>query len=213
MVAGTAAHPGTWLGYEPGPGYDELLDAPGQPRPVAEGLWQHLGSLPPGALAARQQAADEEIRRIGVTFQIHEGDGTVDRPWPFDVIPRVLDASEWARIRAGLVQRLRALNAFVDDVYHEQRIVRDGVIPGDVIISSPNFRPECVGADPFEGLWAHICGSDLVRGEDGTFYVLEDNLRVPSGVSYLLENRMVAKAVFPRAFPHLQHRARQRLHG
>jgi uncharacterized circularly permuted ATP-grasp superfamily protein len=149
---------------------------------------------------AHQQAADEEIRRIGVTFQTHECDGTVDRPWPFDVIPRVLDASEWARIRIGLIQRLRALNAFVDDVYHDQRIVRDGVVPGDVVMSSPNFRPECVGVDPPEGIWAHICGSDLVRGEDGTFYVLEDNLRVPSGVSYLLENRMVAKRVFPELF-------------
>jgi uncharacterized circularly permuted ATP-grasp superfamily protein len=116
------------------------------------------------------------------------------------VIPRVLAASEWSRVRQGLVQRLRALNLFIDDVYHDQRAVRAGVIPSDLITGSPNFRPECMGVDPPGGIWAHICGSDLVRGEDGTFYVLEDNLRVPSGVSYLLENRMVAKRVFPELF-------------
>ena len=124
----------------------------------------------------------------------------LDRPWPFDVIPRVLAASEWARVREGLIQRLRALNLFIDDVYHDQHAVQAGVIPFDLITGSPNFRPECMGVDPPGGIWAHICGSDLVRGEDGTFYVLEDNLRIPSGVSYLLENRMVAKRVFPELF-------------
>ena len=187
-------------GYRPGPGYDELIDPSGTPRPAAQGLWRHLSSLSPPALAARQQAADEEIRRIGVTFQAGETRDDQDRPWPFDVIPRIIDASEWARIRAGLIQRLRALNSFIDDVYHDQRSIRDGVVPGDVVVSSPNFRPECIGVHPPGGIWAHICGSDLVRGEDGTFYVLEDNLRVPSGVSYLLENRMVAKRVFPELF-------------
>ena len=116
------------------------------------------------------------------------------------MIPRVLAASEWARVREGLIQRLRALNLFIDDVYHDQRAVQAGVVPFDLITGSPNFRPECMGVDPPGGIWAHICGSDLVRGEDGTFYVLEDNLRVPSGVSYLLENRMVAKRVFPELF-------------
>ncbi|HUI03411.1 MAG TPA: circularly permuted type 2 ATP-grasp protein [Acidimicrobiales bacterium] len=188
------------LGYDPGPGYDELLEPSGRPRPAAAGLWQHLSSLTPDALAARQQAADDEIRRIGVTFHAADGADDRERPWPFDVIPRIIEAAEWARIRKGLVQRLRALNAFIDDVYHDQRSIRDGVVPGEVVTSSPNFRPECIGACPPGGIWAHICGSDLVRGEDGTFYVLEDNLRVPSGVSYLLENRMVAKRVFPELF-------------
>src|SRR6202035_2965394 len=136
----------------------------------------------------------------GMTFGSREGGTSVDRPWPFDVIPRVLAASEWDRIQQGLVQRLRALNKFIDDVYHAQRAVQEGVVPDDLVLGSPNFRPECVGADPAGGVWAHICGSDLVRGEDGTIYVLEDNLRVPSGVSYVLENRMVAKHVFPELF-------------
>ncbi len=186
--------------YEPGPGYDELLSPDGSPWPIAQGLWRHLQHLGAQSLVERQQAADREIHSIGMTFQTNEGDGVVDRPWPFDVIPRVLASSEWARIKDGLVQRLRALNLFIDDVYHEQRAIQAGVLPADIVMGSPNFRPECMGVDPPGGIWAHVCGSDLVRGEDGTFYVLEDNLRVPSGVSYVLENRMVAKHVFPELF-------------
>jgi len=167
---------------------------------VAHALWHHLMSLGPEALAERQRAADREMRTIGVTFRTSEGDASLDRPWPFDVIPRIVDSVEWIRLRQGLTQRLRALNLFIDDVYHAQRCVQAGAVPADVIVGSPNFRPECVGVTPPGGVWAHICGSDLVRGEDGTFYVLEDNLRVPSGVSYLLENRMVTKHVFPELF-------------
>ena len=186
--------------YEPGPGYDELIGPGGAPWAIAQGLWRHLVTLGIDALVERQEAADREIRSIGVTFQTDEGAGAVDRPWPFDVIPRMLASSEWERIGEGLVQRLRALNCFIDDIYHDQRSVRAGIVPADLVLGSPNFRPECMGVDPPGGVWAHICGSDLVRGEDGTFYVLEDNLRVPSGVSYLLENRMVAKRVFPELF-------------
>ncbi len=186
--------------YQPGPGFDELVEPDGQPRPTARGLWRHLTELGLEALVERQSAADREIRSIGVTFQTYEDDAVLDRPWPFDVIPRVLAASEWSRVREGLIQRLRALNCFIDDVYHDQRAVRAGVVPADLVTGSPNFRPECMGVDPPGGVWAQICGSDLVRGEDGTFYVLEDNLRVPSGVSYVLENRMVAKRVFPEMF-------------
>ena len=186
--------------YEPGPGYDELLGSDGTPRDIAQGLWRHLVGLGAEELAERQRAADREIRRIGITFRTGEGDGAVDRPWPFDVVPRILSSAEWGRIKEGLVQRLRALNLFIDDVYHEQRAVRDGIVPNELVMESPNFRPECMGVDPPGGIWAHICGSDLVRGEDGTFYVLEDNLRIPSGVSYVLENRMVAKQVFPELF-------------
>ncbi len=186
--------------YQPGPGYDELVEPGGPPRPTARGLWRHLTTLGLDALIERQHAADREIHSIGVTFQIYDGEAVLDRPWPFDVIPRILAASEWARVGEGLVQRLRALNLFIDDVYHDQRSVQSGIVPFDLITGSPNFRPECMGVDPLGGIWAHICGSDLVRGEDGTFYVLEDNLRIPSGVSYLLENRMVAKRVFPELF-------------
>ncbi len=107
---------------------------------------------------------------------------------------------EWLRIETGLKQRVAALNHFIDDVYHRQRIVRDGVFPAEIIATSRNFRPTCVGIDPPLGCWAHVCGTDLVRDEDGTVYVLEDNLRVPSGVSYMIENRQVIKRVFPELF-------------
>jgi uncharacterized circularly permuted ATP-grasp superfamily protein len=189
-----------WPPYQLGTGYDEIVGSDGEPRAVAHALWRHLATLGSEALAERQRAADSEIRTIGVTFRTSEGDGSVDRPWPFDVIPRIVDSAEWTRLRQGLIQRLRALNLFIDDVYHAQECVQAGTVPADVIVGSPNFRPECVGVTPPGGVWAHICGSDLVRGEDGTFYVLEDNLRVPSGVSYLLENRMVTKHVFPELF-------------
>lgn len=186
--------------YQPGPGYDELVEPSGSPRATARGLWRHLTDLGLDGLVERQEAADREIRSIGITFQTYENEVALDRPWPFDVIPRVLGTSEWTRVREGLVQRLRALNLFIDDVYHDQGIVQAGVVPMDLVAGSRNFRPECMGVDPPGGVWAQICGSDLVRGEDGTFYVLEDNLRVPSGVSYLLENRMVAKRVLPELF-------------
>jgi uncharacterized circularly permuted ATP-grasp superfamily protein len=172
------------------------------PRPAAEALWRHFTDLGPEALAERQQAADREMRAIGVTFTVYEGSTGVDRPWPFDIIPRVVPADEWHLIETGLVQRLNALNLFIDDVYHDQRSVSSGIVPSELVSGSPNFRRECVGVDPPGGIWAHICGSDLIRDADGTMFVLEDNLRVPSGVSYLLENRMVAKHVFPEMFRH-----------
>ena len=113
---------------QPGPGYDELVEPGGAPRPTAQGLWRHLTALGLEALLERQQAADREIRSIGVTFQTYDGDAVLDRPWPFDVIPRVLAASEWARVREGLIQRLRALNLFIDDVYHDQRSVSSDLV-------------------------------------------------------------------------------------
>ncbi len=192
----------TWPSYDPGQFYDEMVGPRGEPRPAVGPLWRHFAKLGPEELAERQQAADREMRAIGVTFTVCEGSTGVDRPWPFDIIPRVIPAEEWRLIESGLVQRLSALNLFIDDVYHDQRSVSSGVVPSELVAGSPNFHRECVGVDPPGGIWAHICGSDLIRDADGTVYVLEDNLRVPSGVSYLLENRMVAKHVFPEMFRH-----------
>jgi uncharacterized circularly permuted ATP-grasp superfamily protein len=124
----------------------------------------------------------------------------IDRNWPFDIVPRIIEKKEWDLIEAGLKQRVRALNLFIDDLYHGQKIIKDGVFPAEVLAESKNFRTQCVGVKPPLGVWAHICGSDLVRDADGTIYVLEDNLRVPSGVSYMLENRLVTKRVFPELF-------------
>jgi len=200
-TAGDLGPPG-WLSYDPDPMYDELVGPGGTPRPAAEALWHHLAQLGPEALDERQAAAEREIRAIGVTFTVYDGGVGVDRPWPFDIIPRIIPRDHWQLIEAGLVQRLAALNLFIDDCYHDQRAVSEGVVPADLVTGSPNFRRECVGVDPPGGIWAHICGSDLIRDDQGFWYVLEDNLRVPSGVSYLLENRMVTKHIFPEMFRH-----------
>jgi len=192
-----------WKDYRVRGLWDELMRAAGRPRPVAARLIKYLGSLDDEELASVQAAAELSIKEMGVTFTVYsEEEGSIDRAWPFDIIPRVIPASEWARIEQGLKQRVHALNLFIDDVYHDQRIVADGVFPKDILAKSKNFREQCVGVDPPLGVWAHICGSDLVRDRTGTVYVLEDNLRVPSGVSYLLENRLVIKRVFPELFEH-----------
>jgi uncharacterized circularly permuted ATP-grasp superfamily protein len=192
-----------WAEYSCEGFYDELMVGPGMPRAGCEALAADIDALGPDELAARQQAAEASIKEMGITFTVYsEEGGMIDRAWPFDVIPRVIPEAEWRRVEAGLKQRVQALNLFIDDLYHDQRIVKDKVFPKDVLTKSVNFRPQCVGVDPPLGIWAHICGSDLVRDRDGTLYVLEDNLRVPSGVSYMLENRLVTKRVLPELFEH-----------
>jgi uncharacterized circularly permuted ATP-grasp superfamily protein len=182
--------------------WDELLDASGDPRPAAAALVQRLQSLGAAELAHRQTLAELEILAMGITFTVYDDGRGIDRAWPFDVIPRVIAASEWRRIEAGLRQRLIAVNRFIDDLYNDQQVIADGVFPAELLETSANYRPQCRGIRPAFGVWAHICGSDLVRDSDGTMYVLEDNLRVPSGVSYMLENRLVSKRVFADVFEH-----------
>ncbi|NMG02581.1 circularly permuted type 2 ATP-grasp protein [Azoarcus taiwanensis] len=189
-----------WKSYDPKPFFDELIAAPGKPRPAARTLADYLASLDDAEIRERKRAAELAIVEMGISFTVYSEGENIDRAWPFDIIPRVIPRKEWERVQAGLVQRLSALNMFIDDVYNAQRIVRDKVVPEYVFANSRNFRKQCVGHNPPHGVWAHICGSDLVRDGDGTFYVLEDNLRVPSGVSYMLENRQVTKRVFPEVF-------------
>ena len=189
-----------WSAYDPGEGYDDVIDRSGRPRPAATELARALGALSPQQLAERQQAAENAILEMGITFTVYSEGQNIDRAWPFDIVPRTMARDEWVQIEAGLTQRLRALNHFIDDVYHDQRIVRAGRFPGELIASSKNFLEPCMEANPAHGVWANICGSDLVRDADGTVYVLEDNLRVPSGVSYMLENRSITKLVFPELF-------------
>ena len=177
----------------------------GKPRPAAAELLSVVDGLELDELRSRQAAATADILTMGITFTVYSDGRGIDRAWPFDVIPRVIEATEWARIARGLVQRLVALNRFIDDLYNDQQIIADGVFPRELLDDSANFRPECRGVHPRFGVWAHISGSDLVRDADGTMYVLEDNLRVPSGVSYVLENRAVCKRAFPEVF------ARQRI--
>ena len=190
-----------WGSYRTKGSYDELIRAAGKPRAAARGVCDTLRALSDRELEERRQAAELAIRVMGITFTVYsEEGGSIDRAWPFDIIPRVIPAGEWRRIEAGLIQRVRALNLFIDDLYHDQKIVRDRVFPAELLAGSKNFRAQCVGVNPPRGVWAHICGSDLIRDQDGTVYVLEDNLRVPSGVSYMLENRLVMKRVLPELF-------------
>ncbi|CAK0753348.1 glutamate---cysteine ligase / carboxylate-amine ligase [Gammaproteobacteria bacterium] len=180
--------------------YDELIGSDGQPRPATRPLFDFLAEIDMATLDARRQAVEAAIIAMGITFTVYSEAGNIDRAWPFDIIPRIIDRREWLRIEAGLKQRLTALNLFINDLYNEQHIISDGVFPKEVLAGSANFRAQCCGITPRFGVWAHVCGTDLVRDKDGTVYVLEDNLRVPSGVSYMLENRQLMKRLFPEIF-------------
>lgn len=188
-----------WRDYLQQDFYDELI-GPDGPRPAARHLIEHLNKLGPETLRERQRAAELEIKTLGITFTVYSDGNAIDRAWPMDIIPRVIPAPEWRRTEAGLKQRVQALNLFINDIYGPQHIIRDKHFPEALIASSRNFRPQCRDFTPPLGVWAHICGSDMVRDRDGTLYVLEDNLRVPSGVSYMMMNRMVMKHVFPELF-------------
>ncbi|WP_110691865.1 circularly permuted type 2 ATP-grasp protein [Salinicola halophyticus] len=189
-----------WKQYPSQHFYDELLDDNGSPRDAAKPLCDMLSSFTAKELDERKIAAEVAIRTMGITFTVYSEGSTIDRAWPFDIVPRIIPANEWRAVEAGLKQRVDALNLFIDDLYHDQKVIKDGVFPEEVLAQSVNFRPQCMGINPPHGVWAHICGSDLVRDGNGTLYVLEDNLRVPSGVSYMLENRNVTKRVLPELF-------------
>lgn len=186
-----------WEHYTTDSAYDELMHSEFQPRRVSHELCQYLNSLKKTDIDKRKLAAEMAIMEMGITFTVYSDEGNIDRAWPFDIIPRIIDAKEWLVIENGLKQRLTALNHFISDVYGDQQFIKDGKIPSETINSSKNFRKECIGMKPSHNVWANICGTDLVRDKDGTMYVLEDNLRVPSGVSYMLENRVITKRVFP----------------
>jgi len=181
--------------------YDEMFTADGRPRPGASILFDRIASLPAGELLRRQQAAEAELLGAGVTFTVYGSDKGTERIWPFDLLPRIVEAAEWRQIEAGLRQRIEALNLFIDDIYHDQKIVKDKIISEDVLFSGKCYRPQCQGLNPPKGIWCHITGTDLIRSsEDGKYYVLEDNMRCPSGVSYVLENRQLLKETWPRVF-------------
>ncbi|OQW93359.1 MAG: hypothetical protein BWK79_11535 [Beggiatoa sp. IS2] len=189
-----------WNSYNVKNFYDELIESPDKARPAAIELCKYLSQLSDEELKERKNASELAIIVMGITFTVYGEGMTIDRAWPFDIIPRVIPKSEWEKTESGLKQRVTALNMFIHDLYHEQRIIKDGKFPKELLETSKNFRKQCVGIKPPHQVWAHICGSDLVRDKDGTLYVLEDNLRVPSGVSYMLENRSVMKRVLPELF-------------
>lgn len=180
--------------------YDELLETDNSPKPASKLLLEYLNSLPLSELKDMQKNAEAAIAQMGVSFTVYSDKGNIDRLWPFDLLPRVIAEQEWKQVSKGLKQRLKALNAFIEDIYNEQNILKEGIVPSEIILSSKDYRPECQGMKLKHQSWASICGSDLVRDAEGTFYVLEDNLRVPSGVSYMMENRTVLKNVMPDVF-------------
>jgi len=177
-----------------------MLNADGTPRPHCERFNSWLKEQPSERLAQKRAEADLLFHRVGITFAVYgENEGT-ERLIPFDIVPRILPVDEWAKLEIGLKQRVRALNAFIADVYHDQKILQAGVIPAEQILCNAQYRPEMQGIDVPQGVYAHIAGIDVVRDDNGRFCVLEDNLRVPSGVSYMLENRKMMMRLFPELF-------------
>lgn len=190
---------GTYESYNP-LFYDEMYLGATSPREHYEPLHNRLKKFKPIELDSRQQASQRSFLHQGITFTVYGDSQGVERTFPFDLLPRIITAAEWATIESGLAQRLTAINHFLYDLYHDQKIIKDKVVPEDLILSSRHFRREMIGVDVPKDIYVSICGTDLVRLDDGSFVVLEDNLRVPSGVSYMLTNRQVIKSVFPRLF-------------
>ena len=182
------------------PAFDEMTLADGASRPGYEGLKRWLDGTPIDLLSHRRAEAELLFRRIGITFAVYGETEAEERIIPFDIIPRILTRTEWARLARGLEQRVKALNLFLADVYGPARIVRSSVVPADLVYRNPYFRPEMTGLKLAHDIYVHIAGIDIVRVDDDDFYVLEDNARTPSGVSYMLENREVMMRIFPDLF-------------
>ena len=190
--------------YSPVKAFDEMVTKDGGVRPQYESLGSRLQTLGVPELVRRKTRAEKALFSSGITFTLYGEQGAEDRILPFDIIPRIIRSDEWAALEGGLVQRTLALNAFLNDIYGKQQIIKDKIIARKVIESSPGYLPQCNDVKPAKGIFTNISGTDLIRGEDGKYMVLEDNLRCPSGVSYVLENREVMKQIFPELFSNLR---------
>lgn len=186
--------------YDPGSCYDEFFAGPADARAGLQSLAEAMATLGEQELLRRQEVAERALLHTGITFQVYSDRSGLERIFPLDLIPRVVPSKDWLWIEAGLKQRIFALNLFLQDLYGDGKILKDGVIPEHVIRSAKCYRQACMGLKPPGGIWCHITGTDLVRHNDGQIYVLEDNMRCPSGVSYVLENRRIMKRSFPRIF-------------
>ena len=180
--------------------YDEMISASGEPRQHYQEYEKWLKCTPPERLARKRAEADLTFRRMGITFAVYGDEGGTERLIPFDLLPRIIPAQEWKTLSDGLRQRVKALNLFIHDIYHEQNILKAGLIPAEQVLKNAQYRPEMQGVDVPENIYTHIAGVDVVRAGAGEFYVLEDNLRVPSGVSYMLEDRKMMMRLFPELF-------------
>ncbi len=165
----------TFNNYDTEQFFDELFDEEGNPRVGARVLVNRINSLPAGELKQRQMAIDRALLRMGITFTVYGNQQGTEKIFPFDIVPRVVEAHEWQIIESGLKQRIEALNRFINDVYHDQEIIRAGVIPPEILAKAKSYRHQCQGLKPPNGIWCHITGTDLIRHSDGKIYVLEDN--------------------------------------
>jgi uncharacterized circularly permuted ATP-grasp superfamily protein len=186
--------------YQPDNFFDEMFASEGQVRPHYASLFQRFQNLDREEFDQRRTAVDAAFLRQGITFTVYSDQQGTERIFPFDLMPRIIPNSEWVKIEAGLTQRMLALNLFLKDIYSEQRIIKEKIVPLEDVVTAKHFRPEMMDVKVPRDIYIHICGSDLVRDRDGTYFVLEDNGRCPSGVSYLLENRVAMKRAFPSLF-------------
>ncbi len=192
--------PAPFHAYQLDDAYDEMFSAAGRPRDHYRRLFRRLMELTPAELDERQQAADLSFLHQGITFTVYSDTRGTERIFPYDLLPRIISAAEWDTVERGLIQRITALNLFLHDIYHDAQILRDKVVPFDLVYSSKHYRREMRGLDVPHGIYITVVGTDLIRLPDGQFAVLEDNLRVPSGASYMLANRAVMKRIFPGLF-------------
>ena len=197
---GAAMPPASFKNYATGEFYDEMMEPDGRVRPHYEHFSQHFETVSPEEFEAKRTAVDLSFLRQGVTFNVYGDSQGMERIFPFDLVPRIIPASEWEHLEAGLIQRITALNLFLHDIYHEQNIIKDGTIPAHYVMSAKHFRREFMNIKVPRDIYIHVCGTDIIRDDKGQYLVLEDNARCPSGVSYVLENRRALKRTFPEIF-------------
>jgi uncharacterized circularly permuted ATP-grasp superfamily protein len=195
---------GALAGYDPGPYYCEMLGGAGAPAEHTQEIQRRLERIGVRQLRRRSQQAERELFNLGITFTVYSDSMAIDRVLPFDVIPRLLSPEDWRAIEAGVIQRVRAINLFLDDVYHDAKILKDKVVPAELVLGNVNYRPEMRGIRLRHDTYVHIAGIDVVRNRDGRFHVLEDNARTPSGVSYVVENRHLMQRAFPDLMENLK---------
>lgn len=195
--------------YEVGSFFDEMFTSSGKPEAFEfyKPIFDRIGCLTDNEFEEKKKQADSSFLEHGVTFTVYGDDKGTERIFPFDLIPRVIPAVEWQKVEQGLRQRLLALNLFLNDVYHGGKILKDGIIPEEVVKSSAHYRTEMIGFNVPQDIYVHVCGTDLIRDETGKYLVLEDNARCPSGASYLMENREIMKKTFPHTYQRMSVRS------
>src|SRR5690606_21901517 len=187
-------------GYSCDEHFDEMFSTDGKVRSHYREFYNYLSKASPKKMGQLQFSANKTQKAMGMTFNVYHDKQGLEKILHHDIIPRIIANAEWRKLEAGLKQRIYALNLFLQDIYNEQKILKDGIVPADLILGSKDFLKPCIGLTPPKGIWCHITGTDLVRDKNGEYYILEDNLRCPSGVSYMLESREIIKRAYPQLF-------------